>query len=133
MNTMFLPIPGVTFLFPVDENPHLYFILTMPLQRDEEEKVLIVNITRVEIKGEDYALHPGDHKFIKDKSYLNYSKAKIVSVEDLEKWLRQGRMKTRQTVSMEIVKFICEGLRESRYSTDRALDFCKEACKKAKE
>ena len=54
MNTMLLPIPGVTFLFPIGEKPHLYFILTMPLQRDEEEKILIVNITSVRIKGEDY-------------------------------------------------------------------------------
>ncbi len=133
MKTMFFPIPGVTFLFPVDEKPHLYFILTMPLQRDGEEKVLMVNITSVKIKGENYTLDVGDHEFIEHKSYLNYRKAEIVSVENLERQLRRGKMKIKETVSMEIVKFICEGLRESRYSTDRALDFCKEACKKAKE
>lgn len=133
MNTMFLPLPGVTFLFPVGENPHLYFILTMPLQRGEEKKVLMVNITRVKIKGENYALYPGDHDFIKDESYLNYSKAEIVSVEDLEKWSRRGKLKIKETVGTDTVKYICEGLRESRYSLPQAKNFCKEACKKAKE
>ena len=133
MNTMFFPLPGVTFLFPVDGKPHLYFILTMPLQRDGEKKVLIVNVTSVEIRREDYTLNVGDHEFIKHESYLNYSKAETVSVEDLEQWLRQGRLKIKETVGMDTVKYICEGLRESRYSTERAKNFCKEACKKAKE
>ena len=133
MNTMIFPIPGVTFLFPVDGKPHLYFILTMPLQRDGEKKVLRVNITTVKIRREDYTLNVGDHEFIEHKSYLNYSKAETVSVEDLEQWLRQGRLKIKETVGMDTVKFICEGLWESRYSTKQAKDFCKEACKKAKE
>ena len=125
---MFFPIPGVTFLSPIDENPHLYFILTMPLQRDEEEKVLIVNITTVKIRGEKYTLNVGDHKFIKQKSYLNYLKAEEISVEKLRQKLRQGKMKIKETVDTNTVKFICEGLRESRYSTKRAINFCKEAC-----
>jgi hypothetical protein len=133
MNTMLLPLPGVTFLFPIGENPHLYFILTMPLQRDEEEKILIVNITSVRLKGEDYTLNVGDHEFIEHKSYLNYSKAEIVSVEDLERNLRRGKLKIKETVGMDTVKYICEGLRESRYSTKRAKDFCKEACKKTRK
>ena len=133
MNTMFFPLPGVTFLAPIDENPHLYFILTMPLQRDEEEKVLIVNITTVKIKGEKYTLNVGDHEFIKEESCLNYLKAEEISVEKLRQKLRQGKMKIKETVGTDTVKFICEGLRESRYSTKRAKGFCKEACKKAKE
>lgn len=133
MNTIFLPLPGVTFLSPIGENPHLYFVLTMPLQRDEEEKILIVNITSVRIKGEDYTLNVGDHEFIEHKSYLNYSKAEEKSVEDLERNLRRGKLEIKETVGMDIVKYICEGLRESRYSTRRARNFCKEACKKAKE
>lgn len=92
-----------------------------------------MNITKVKIKGEAYTLNVGDHDFIKVESYLNYSKAEIVSVEDLERNLRRGKLKIKETVGTDTVKYICEGLRESRYSTKRAKNFCKEACKKAKE
>lgn len=130
MNTMLLPLPGVTFLFPVGKNPHLYFILTTPLKREGEKKVLIVNITSVKIKREEYTLNVGDHEFIKHESYINYSKAETVSVENLKRNLRRGKLKIKETVAMDIVKFICEGLWKSRYSTKQAKSFCKEACEK---
>ena len=132
MNTIFIPSPGVTFLAPSGETLHLHFVLTTPLKKDGLEEVLVVNITTLKV-DEDYTLSPGDHPFITHKSYINYPRAKKMSVEGLEQKSRQGKIIKKGVVSRDIVKFICEGLRKSRHSTKRSRDFCKEACKKAEE
>ena len=132
MNTIFIPSPGVTFLAPSGETLHLHFVLTTPLKKDGLEEVLVVNITTAKV-DENYTLDLGDHIFVTHKSYINYPKATIISVEKLEQKLRQGKITNKGVVSMDIVKFICEGLRKSRHSTKRSRDFCKEACKKAEE
>ena len=100
MNTLFIPSPGVAFSAPSGGKHHLFFILTPPLEEDGEEKVLIVNITSARI-DERYTLGPGDHPSIDHKSYINYPKARKISVKELERKRRQGRIK--KSVEPEIL------------------------------
>ncbi len=135
MNTLFVPYRGVTFLAPIppppEQKPHLFFVLTFPLKKDGEDKVLIVNITSTRI-DERYTLSPGDHPSIDHNSYINYPQAKIMSVKDLEQKQRQGRIKIKKSVEPEVLKHICSGLQEPKLSPKRFKEFCKEACDKAK-
>ena len=110
----------------------MFFILTLPLKEDGSEKVLIVNITKSIRVDEEYTLSPGDHSFIKSKSYINYPQAKKKPVKELEQELRQEKIIIKETADMDIIKYICSGLRNSRHSAKRFKEFCKKACEKAK-
>ena len=133
---IFIPSPGVTFLIPSDKGPHLHFILTLPLQREQSDKVLVVGITSTRVDP-DFTLSISDHPFIKHKSYINYPQAQIISVETIKRNLAktdpEKRFILKETTDLSVVKYICSGLRESRHSLPMHRDFCEKACRSSKK
>ena len=133
---IFIPSPGVTFLIPSNKGPHLHFILTLPLRRNQSEEVLVVGITSTKVDP-DFTLSIGDHPFIEHESYINYPQAQIISVKTIERNLeatnQQKRFILKETANLYIVKHICGGLRESRHSLPIHREFCEEACKNSKK
>lgn len=130
---MFIPYPGVTFLIPSSGGYHLHFIITNPLRRGKSEEVLVVGITS-SVVDPDFTLDRGDHEFITHKSYINYRDAQILSVEKIDSSLnvmeREKKFVLKSTASAEVVKYICNGLRESRLSRPQHREFCEEACRR---
>ncbi len=128
---MFIPYPGVAFLIPSPRGYHLHFIITKPLRREESEEVLVIGITSSVIDP-DFTLDRGDHEFITYKSYINYHEAQILTVEKIRENLdttdRDKKFILKSTAHPEVVKHICRGLRESRFSRPQHREFCKEAC-----
>ena len=119
MKKIFIPSPGVTFLIPSEKGRHLHFVLTPPVGKGDSKEVLIVGITSAEIDPE-FALDRGDHPFIKHKSYLNYPMARIIFVKDIEKNLNASEMDERfllrETADELVIRYIVQGLLESRHS-----------------
>lgn len=128
---MFIPYPGVAFLVPFSGGYHLHFIITKPVRRDESEEVLVIGITS-SVVDRDFTLDRGDHEFINHTSYINYRDAQILPVEKIGQNLdtidRDKKFILKSTASPEVVKHICKGLKESRFSRPEHRKFCKEAC-----
>ncbi len=84
----------------------------------------------------EYTLSPGDHPFIRHRSYINYPKAEIFPVEDLRKNLesveKDRRYRLQESAHSDVVEYICRGLLESRYSSPRHIRFYEEALKKSR-
>lgn len=128
---MFIPYPGVAFLIPSSGGYHLHFVISQPLRCGESEKVLVVGITST-VVDRDFTLDRGDHEFITHKSYINYRDAQILTVEKIRQNLdtmdKGKKFILKSTASQEVVKHICRGLRESRFSRPQHRKFCKKAC-----
>lgn len=70
--------------------PHLFFVLSD--LRKNPRHVLVMNLSTVRpgIPHDDSCyLHPGDHPFICQKSYVVYARAQIVSVKRLHKLIAE--------------------------------------------
>ena len=61
-------------------------------------------------------LHRGDYEFIQHDSYVNYSLAKIVSVDDLEQLLSAGTARMRPAVTQEVFQHIADGILRSPFT-----------------
>lgn len=128
---MFIPAPGVAFLSPSEQGPHLHFILTPPL----DGKVLVVGITSSSIDPA-FTLNPGDHEFIKHESFINYPAAEIMAVEEIERKLNSSneheRFIPKKMADPYVVEHVCLGLLESRYSLKDHREFYKRVRKRSK-
>lgn len=120
-------------MLPSRKGSHLHFVLTPPLRRRNIERVLLVGITSTKIDP-DFTPDEGDHPFIRHKSYVNYPKARIMSVKEIERGMeatnRDEKTSPRQKAEPEIIKLICKGLFEFEDSPSRYKRFCREACRK---
>ena len=120
-------------MLPSRKGAHLHFVLTPPLRKRNIERVLLVGITSTKIDP-DFTLDEGDHPFIRHKSYINYPKARIMSVKEIEQGIkatnRDEKISPRQKAEPEIIKLICKGLFEFEDSPSRYKRFCREACRK---
>lgn len=80
---------GDTFI--MGERGHLWVVISDPSAHSE---FIIVNVTKNSFRaGKDCELSPGDHPFIKQKSYVNYGDAQCVTAEagaKLQKCLDTG-------------------------------------------
>lgn len=93
---------------------HLHILLTSPSQK-HPDKVLIANLSSF-VQGvheESCILEPGDHPFIKHRSYIPYNKAKIFALQNLRDGIAQGLYRPRDPVGHDVFKRICNGLEQS--------------------
>lgn len=124
---IFIPSPGVAFLIPYEKKEyHLHFILTPPLRRKNIEEVLVIGITSTKVDP-DFTLTQSDHPFIKHKSYINYPRARIISVEHIKKNLEINEYKRRGVADKDVAEYICRGLLDSRHSLPQHRKFYREA------
>lgn len=119
----FIPIKRATLLIPSgpanDPNRlHLFILLTDPIT--EEKLVLLCPVsTLYPDKWHDPTciLDNTDHEFIQHRSFVNYSKARIITAAKLDNGVKNNLFKAKATVSEEVYVRICEGLFASRFTT----------------
>ncbi|MEW9857854.1 hypothetical protein [Pseudomonas putida] len=117
---MFIVTRRATVLVPSGtvERPdlkHLYILLNDPSGKDK--LVLMVSISTVH--PEKYhdptcILEPGDHSFIRSKSYVMYSMARIESVKTLENGVAQNLLIPKEPMAAEVFTRICQGVLDSK-------------------
>jgi len=61
-------------------------------------------------------LHPGEHKFIKHDSHIEYRQAKIVSAMDLERMIQEGQARPMDKMGNDVFKRICDGILKSPFT-----------------
>ena len=81
-----------------------------------------------------FTLNPGDHEFIKHESFINYPRARIIPVKQIERGLESSnkheKFILKETADLSIVGHICRGLLESPHSSVDHREFYEKARKK---
>lgn len=131
--SLFVPFKRATLLIPsgplnVPDRKHLFVLLTDPVEAAgfDEKQVLLVNITSVP-RGLPYdstcIIQPGEHRFIKHKSYVFYAKARIETANALLRGVKSGQLIPHEIMDHALVKRIGDGLQQSPHTTPKMLRF----------
>ena len=118
----YIPSKGKCFLIPSgpqEDGKHLFVIITNKCPADCH---LLLSISSVE-PGEYYdpacLLRPGDHPFVKHLSFVMYSKAVIISHDDITKQVHDFAFLIKDDASDELVEKIRAGIPVSKRSTKK--------------
>jgi hypothetical protein len=118
----YVPAKGKCFLIPSgprEDGKHLFVIITNKCPADCH---LLLSISSVE-PGEYYdpacLLHPGDHPFVKHLSSVMYSKAVVLSHDDIIKQVRDFAFLIKEDASDAFVEKIRAGIAVSKRSTKK--------------
>lgn len=116
--------PGFTILLPKPNHnvPHLWVVLTEASRPTGE--VVIVNLTsKKAFSDTTVVLDRGDHPFISHPTVVNYSDARLTTVDKLEQAVGIG-FDRKADVDDDILDMIQKGI----YSSDRTPNKIKEYC-----
>jgi hypothetical protein len=94
---------------------HLWVIISGSGERPDDP-ALIVNLSTWH-SGRDKAciLEPGDHPFVKHKTYVNYRHARRTTTQKLEQALALGLFVPHHRVSAHVLRMMREGAAKSRF------------------
>ncbi len=98
---------------------HLHIILLEP--QEYTRNTIFVPVESLTSKKQDRTttLSPGDHEFIKRESYVNYRRAIIRSVIDIEKWVKEKTANKYQTpINAELLSKIVAGIKKSIHTPE---------------
>lgn len=111
---------GTTFLLPIPSptSKHLFVLLTSPIIVEEgrAEKALLVSFSSIRLRipyDNTCIVSKGEHRFLRQKSYVNYRHARIESVEYMETSIRSEEVQPMDSIEGELLDLICEGLLNS--------------------
>ena len=95
---------------------HLFIIVLEP--QGITQNIIIVNIDKHTSPKQDQTtiLQPGDHDFINLQSYVNYGRAKIISYDKLEEYVRRGEARLYPPLENILLQRVCEGILRSRFT-----------------
>ncbi len=133
--TLFVPYRRATLLVPSGpahdpDRKHLFIVLTDPAQvldYDRKHSLLVGVSTIYQRVTHDPAceLFPGDHPFIRQKSYVYYAEARIEASQKLVDGVKRGLLSPKGMLIEDIFARVCHGLLQSRFSAPRILAFYK--------
>lgn len=120
-NTKWQCQAGECFLRDVGGKLHLFFILTNPLSAarygyGEKFKVLSVNISTIRDNipyDNTCEIEVGEHPFIKNRSFVVYSRMMIDNVQDIENMINNAVLIPKESCSIDLLKRILQGALDS--------------------
>lgn len=100
---------------------HLHIILLEP--QEHTRSTIVVPVESLTSKKQDHTtiLSLGEHEFIKHRSYVNYRRAKISSVIDIEKRVEENTAKKKAPIDTELLSRIVIGLKKSNHTPREVL------------
>ena len=96
------------------EKRHLNIVIT-DANSENEYLIVPVDTLRFDLQDKSCVLYPGDHSFIRHKSFVNYRFAKVISYSQLYNGLNRGLFIRKEDISEEVLKRIQEGARKTKY------------------
>lgn len=109
--------PGDTFFAPWPEKDavvHLFFVISDPAL-DAKQVVVVPLMTWDEYKEQTCVLVPGDHPFIRHRSYIDYGCAKSVDATKVERSIKAKQFRTNKRASDDLLRKIREGADRSDF------------------
>jgi hypothetical protein len=114
------PAVGDTLFAASGPTDHLHFIILGPARFESLPPLphfLLVNMTSI-TPGIPYdpacELNVGDHRFVRQPSYIFYRRARFETVDHVERMLNTGAWRLDQRVTPELLARIQKGLQESK-------------------
>ena len=104
---------GQTFLFPGDENDHLWMVVSDP-RRNAGQVVIVRFLSFRDGLEETLILTSGEHPFVKHNTCVDYAAALLVSDTTLEELRKAKRLKLKQDLSPKLLADIREAASRSR-------------------
>lgn len=112
---------GECFLRDVGGKLHLFFVLTNPLSAAQygygsRLKVLSVNISTIRDNipyDNTCEIEVGEHPFIRNRSFVKYSKMMIDDAQDIEKMMNSAVIVPKEPCSTVLLKRILQGALDS--------------------
>jgi len=100
---------------------HLFVIIIDPEEYTKNTIVIPVNTLRSQKQDQTTLLKPGDHEFVKDLSFANYSFARIRSVTFIEQLIKDGKAKIKDPINNSVLEKILMGIRKSEHTPQEVL------------
>ncbi|MGI9558411.1 MAG: hypothetical protein ACR2NQ_01915 [Thermodesulfobacteriota bacterium] len=109
---------------PTENDPkskHLFVLIA-----EHDRKVLLVSFSSIH-PGMRYdktcVVNKGEHKFLRQESYISYRHTRIESFDDMEMNIQSGKAKPLGSIDRQLLDKICAGVEKSKYTGNNALDF----------
>lgn len=115
-------IPGETILIETNYDKsgyiqsHFFVIALGPAKKSQLMIIIPINTIRGQNYDRQTILEIGSHAFIKQDSYVNYRRSRIISAVDLQGLLDGGRAKKREPCSRLILEKIRDGILKSAHT-----------------
>ncbi len=100
---------------------HLFVILFDGEPYTTNTIIVPIDTYRSNKQDDTVLLKAGDHEFIKDRSFVNYSFAKTTSLKYIDKLIEDGKVKHQKPISNEILLRIRDGVRKSKRTPNQIL------------
>ena len=114
---------GDTFYWK--DGGHLWVVISDPECHDGE--FIMVNLTKDLFRaGKECELNEGDHRWIKEKTYVSFGDAKKVGPKEtvnLEKHIESGVIRTHYPMKEAVLKKIISAAKQSKAMPEGYIDF----------
>jgi len=108
---------GDSFFAPWPEEDaviHLFFVISSP-EKDMKRVVVVPLMTWDEYKESTCTLEPGEHPFVRHKSYIDFGCAAKVDGDEIDKKIRSNEFRKHKPASVKLLKKIRDGAGKSEY------------------
>ena len=93
---------------------HLHVVIIDIIPTTGETIIVPVETHTSEKQDGTTFLYTGDHQFIKQKSYVNYRRARIHTKDDLQNWIDTGIAKKMKPLEADVLQRVKNGVIESK-------------------
>jgi len=100
---------------------HLLVVLLDPEEYTKRTIIVPVDTLKSPKHDQTTLLNPGDHEFIKVKSYINYRMAKVRSTAFIESMIANGKATIKPPMADSVLEKIVSGLRKSPHTPDEVM------------
>lgn len=100
---------------------HLMIVAIEPEEYTNRTIIIPITTLRSHKQDQTTVLSPGDHEFIKDRSFVNYGLAKIRSVTFIEQLIEEGKAKNKEPINGNVLDKIVLGIRKSDHTPQEVL------------
>ncbi|HWF00025.1 MAG TPA: hypothetical protein VG248_09540 [Caulobacteraceae bacterium] len=112
--------------------PHLFFVLTVPCDADEQLIANMASISALMPHDKACLLRPQDHPAVVRPSYIRYDYARTASRRNFEVWQLGHQMRPAEAASVTLLQRIRSGLLRSGFAVPRLKEYLQEQLEREK-
>lgn len=104
--------------------PHLWLVLTDPAGRPPQVVAVMVR-TVTSFTDATLVLDVGDHPFIKHKSSVHYSTARLFRVDAIHRAIQRTQCHLQPDMSEQLMERVRQGLLDSPFTIKAVREYCR--------
>ena len=112
---------------------HLHGVLTEKCENSCHFVVCIESIIDGAYHDDTCEVEPGEHEFIKKKSYVNYRRAQVCKADRLKKMVDGWVYRPKEPLSQQLWERMCQGIEKSKFTPRGMKDYYRKQADKLKK